>query len=65
MYENIEYKVAPLSLLLALGNGRGGGDYRGNNCKYVGSWCKTTKYITVQNEKPSEDYKEFKPNFAE
>ncbi len=29
----------PLPLLTAIGNGLGGGDYRGVNKKYIGAWC--------------------------
>lgn len=32
----------PLSLLTALGNGFGGGDYHGTNEELVGSWCLDT-----------------------
>ena len=46
MYEYIEKSTTedgwclhPLSLLTALGNGFGGGDYRGINQDKVGSWC--------------------------
>lgn len=31
--------IHPLPLLVALGNGRGGGDYRGSNYNYVGLWA--------------------------
>ena len=48
--------IAPLPLLLTLGNGLGGGDYRGNNDHLVGSWAKEMKYPV---------YKEFRPEFYE
>ena len=59
--------VHPLPLLTALGNGKGGGDYRGPNKELVGTWagdliefvgCKTwyEKY---------KDYTEFNPQFRE
>lgn len=31
--------IHPLSLLTALGNGLGGGDYHGTNQDIIGSWC--------------------------
>lgn len=59
--------IDPLSLLLAAGNGQGGGDYRGNNIDLVGSWVKDSKDIyTVYNksEIPA-DYTELIPDFIE
>lgn len=34
-----EWIIHPLPLLTAIGNGRGGGDYRGTNQEAVGSWA--------------------------
>lgn len=61
-------KVAPMPLLLAIGNDRGGGDFHeGNNgYEYVGSWCDTVRDIEVREyEKNDVDYEEFTPNFTE
>lgn len=57
---------APLALLLAMGNDRGGGDYYGNNENLVGSWCDFVKYIEVSNDEHTpEGYTEFAPDFTE
>lgn len=60
--------VAPLSLLLAMGNDRGGGDFHSghNGYEYVGSWCDSSQYIEVTTE-PIDglDYEEFAPDFTE
>lgn len=61
-------KVAPLPLLLAMGNGRGGGDYRNKgNANLVGSWCETSSSIEVTKEPmgSAADYEEFAPDFTE
>ena len=42
--------IFPLSLLTALGNGRGGGDYDGCNMDFVGKWA--GKQISVEDEMP-------------
>jgi hypothetical protein len=61
-------KIAPLPLLLAMGNGRGGGDYwNESNSNLVGSWCSTVQFLEV-TKKPLEkcgEYESFKPNFTE
>lgn len=61
-------KVAPLPLLLAMGNDRGGGDYHSGHrgFEHVGTWCNTVKSIEVTAE-PIDglDYKEFAPDFSE
>ena len=54
--------VHPLSLLTAVGNGRGGGDYYGINKDYVGLWV--WNLISFEKEKPL-DYKEFDIEFKE
>lgn len=59
-------RIHPLPLLLAMGNGRGGGDYRGNNKDLVGSWCDTVQHIDFTNviaDYP--DFVEFRPDFRE
>lgn len=60
------YRVHPLPLLIAEGNGRGGGDY--DSQKYpdldkVGIWARNL--IRVSDEKPAKGYKELKVNFKE
>lgn len=55
--------VFPLSLLTAIGNGRGGGDYSGTCMEYVGAW--TFDLIEFTNKIPSGFVKEevyFKEN---
>ena len=52
----LRYYVHPLPLLVAEGNGRGGGDYYGNNEELCGSWARDI--ICVENNKPPEDYSE-------
>lgn len=63
------YTIAPISLLLAMGNDRGGGDfhegYRGY--EHVGEWVSTSSSIEV-SAKPlpgCEDYEKFIPGFYE
>lgn len=56
-----DFKVHPLPLLTAEGNGRGGGDYRGDE-DYVGSWARNR--IALVNKIP-EGYTEITPNFNE
>ena len=34
-----DWVITPLSLLTAIGNGRGGGDYDGSNMEFVGKWA--------------------------
>lgn len=53
------YKIHPLSLLTAEGNGGGGGDFRGSNRK-VGSWARDV--ISMEKEVPK-GFTEIKPNF--
>lgn len=61
-------KFAPLPLLLAMGNGRGGGDYwPEKNRNLVGTWCETSQSVEVTAEPIADclDYKVFKPDFTE
>ena len=44
------FNIHPLPLLTAEGNGRGGGDYRGNNDNLVGTWARNI--ISVEQECP-------------
>jgi hypothetical protein len=48
----IEYVVHPLPLLVAEGNGRGGGDYCGDNDNLCGIW--TRDIISVETSVPTE-----------
>ena len=54
--------VNPLPLLTALGNGRGGGDYDGNDMDKIGIWA--GDILSVQKIKPKK-YKKIKVNFRE
>lgn len=56
-----DFKVHPLPLLTAEGNGMGGGDYRGDN-NYAGSWARNR--IALVKQVP-EGYTEIIPNFDE
>ena len=47
--EEREWKIHPLPLLTALGNGRGGGDFRGEN-EYIGYWARDI--LSVEKEIP-------------
>jgi hypothetical protein len=61
--ENIdEYIINPVSLLLASGNGRGGGDYRGSNDEMVGAWAGNS--VSISRKIPK-DYALITPDFAE
>jgi hypothetical protein len=57
-----EYQIHPLPLLVAEGNGRGGGDYSGINKDLVGTWSRDV--ISVDKDKP-DDYTEFDILFIE
>lgn len=50
--------IHPLSLLTAIGNGQGGGDYRGVNSNSVGDWCMDVLSIedTIPNGYTEEIY---------
>lgn len=56
------FMIHPLPLLTADGNGRGGGDYNGENIDYVGTWARDR--ISLMKEIP-EDFTEIRPNFDE
>lgn len=56
------YRIDPLPLLTAEGNGRGGGDYEGRNMRLIGSWARDI--ISVEREIPI-GYAELIPNFKE
>lgn len=57
-----DWQIHPLPLLTAEGNGRGGGDYNGDNIEYVGAWARCV--INLMKEAP-EGYTEITPNFLE
>lgn len=65
--EPVISNIAPLGLLLAMGNGRGGGDYHSSdNGNLVGSWCASARYIEISDDKNTPTgYKEFAPDFTE
>jgi hypothetical protein len=48
--DNDGYIIHPLPLLVSEGNGRGGGDYRGNNETLCGSWARDV--ISVECDIP-------------
>lgn len=66
--DNDEYKRPtmiehPLPLLVCETASGGGGDYRGMNESDVGGWARDV--ITMESERPGEDYKEFVVGFRE
>ena len=63
-------KIAPLPLLLAMGNDRGGGDYHAPlpGIELVGSWCDTSSSIRVAHDLSGVEtayYAELYPDFTE
>lgn len=61
VHDEYQYRIHPLPLLTAEGNGRGGGDYRGNNEAAVGSWARDV--ISVEKVAP-EGYKYMNYDFC-
>ena len=64
--EPMEYglTIHPLHVLTANSNGRGGGDYEGENMKAVGTW--SGDLIEVTEQEPQEDgWTEIVPQFKE
>lgn len=61
--EKEDWCLHPLPLLTAVGNGKGGGDYRGINKDMIGIWALDT--ISVENKKPNEKYEELIVSFKE
>lgn len=55
-------RIHPLPLLTAEGNGRGGGDYRGDNDQVVGSWARDR--VALVKDIP-EGFTELIPNLIE
>lgn len=61
-------KIAPIPLLLAMGNGRGCGDFHSQHIgyEYVGSWCSSVQDIEITADKiDGLEYEEFAPSFTE
>lgn len=61
-------KYSNISILLAMGNDRGLGDYHTKeNVDLAGSWCKYSEDLIVSDRKLDEyaDYEEYNPNFHE
>ena len=56
------WTIFPLSLLTALGNGLGGGDYSGRDMDYIGKWA--GDQISVEDEAPN-GYEEIELSFKE
>lgn len=56
------YRIDPMPLLCAEGNGRGGGDYHGSAMNLIGSWARDM--ISVESEIPN-GYTELVPSFRE
>lgn len=56
--------VFPLSLLLAMGNGLGGGDYYGQNRDHVGYWVPYASGVFFSDEIPA-GFSNFTPDFSE
>ena len=54
-------KIHPLPLLTCEGNGRGGGDFSGEN-EFVGSWARDV--VSIEFDAP-EGFTEIFPNFRE
>ena len=57
-----DWCIHPLPLLTAVGNGKGGGDYRGINEKDTGTWC--WDLISVEDT-PPKDYKAIEYTFID
>jgi hypothetical protein len=53
--------IHPLPLLVSEGNGRGGGDYNGDNIELCGKWARD---IISFDDSILDDYKELIPNFS-
>jgi len=61
--DNDGWRIHPLPLLTAEGNGKGGGDYYGNNeSVYIGTWARNKIAFRT---KPPKGFVEITPNFKE
>jgi hypothetical protein len=58
----LEKPIHPLPLLISEGNGKGGGDYNGNNYDLCGTWARDV--ISMENE-ITNDYEELICDFYE
>lgn len=56
-------KIHPIPLLTAVGNGKGGGDYRGSNMDLIGRWC-CDEIQTAKDASGLEDYKDITEDCA-
>lgn len=56
--------IFPLMLLIAFGNGLGGGDYRGEECSDIGSWCDSSDGIEFVDTIPK-GFEELRSYFTE
>lgn len=56
--------IFPLMLLIAFGNGLGGGDYMGEECSDIGSWCDSSDGIEFVDTIPK-DFEELRSYFTE
>lgn len=59
------WSICPISLLTAIGNGRGGGDYYGLNEDKVGSWAWDDVSVCARRSDFPKDYKLVKIPFVE
>ena len=62
--DTVSVSVFPLGLLLAMGNGLGGGDYYGTNTELVGTWTPYSSGIHFEDEIP-QGYDSFGFDFTE
>lgn len=56
--------IFPLMLLIAFGNGLGGGDYRSEECSDIGSWCDSSDGIEFVDTIPK-GFEELRSYFTE
>lgn len=56
--------IFPLTLLIAVGNGLGLGDYGTINKNLVGYWCNSSEFIEFSSKIPK-GFEKFSPNFTE
>lgn len=63
--EYYQVKISSISLVLALGNGMGGGDFWGNNDNMIGKYINDVEKLEITKESLEVDYLEFRPEFYE
>tara|TARA_B100000963_G_C22629569_1_gene674181 strand:- start:749 stop:1399 length:651 start_codon:yes stop_codon:yes gene_type:complete len=56
--DNDGWKIHPLPLLTCEGNGRGGGDFRGDEVKLVGRWSRDKIGVVTKKTEIPKDFKE-------